>query len=77
MLSPKALDITRQMFELKHVELDWLGNINHYREFHRNGFPSVTATVSRDFELQEFDFYVDYVVQLANNVLAATRATAA
>ena len=77
MLSPKALDITRQMFGLKHVELDWLGNINHYREVHRNGFPSVTATVSRDFELQEFDFYVDYVVQLANNVLAATRATAA
>ena len=75
MRSRKALDITRQMFELKHVELDWLGNINHYREFHRQGFPSVKATVSRDFDLKEFDFYVDYVVQLANNVLAAARTT--
>lgn len=70
MLSPKALDITRQMFKLKHVELDWLGNINSYREFHRQGIPSVKATVSRDFDLQEFDFYVDYVVKLVNDVLA-------
>jgi hypothetical protein len=70
MLSPKALDITRKMFELKHVELDWLSNINNYREFHRQGFPSVQATVRRDFDLQEFDFYVDYVVKLANMVLA-------
>lgn len=75
MLSPKALDITRQMFELKHVELAWLSNINSYREFHRQGFPSVKATVSRDFDLQEFDFYVDYVVKLANNVLAEVLAT--
>ena len=77
MLSPKALDITRQMFALKHVELDWLGNINNYREFHRQGFLSVKATVSRDFDLQEFDFYVNYVVKLANDVLAAARETAA
>jgi hypothetical protein len=77
MLSPKALNITRQMFELKHVELDWLGNINNYREFHRQGFPSVRATVSREFDLQEFDFYVDYVVKLANDVLAEARATPA
>ncbi|MDP9606207.1 UNVERIFIED_ORG: hypothetical protein J2W38_006027 [Variovorax paradoxus] len=77
MLSPKALDITRQMFKLKHVDLDWLGNINSYREFHRQGFPSVKATVSRDFDLQEFDFYVDYVVKLANDVLAKARAAPA
>jgi hypothetical protein len=76
MLSPKALDITRKMFALKHVELDWLANIDNYREFHRQGFPSVQATVSRDFPLQEFDFYVDYVVKLANDVLAAARAAA-
>lgn len=74
MLSPKALDMTREMFALKHVELDWLANIDNYREFHRQGFPSVQATVSRSFDLQEFDFYVNYVVKLANDVLAAARA---
>lgn len=77
MLSSKALDITRKMFALKHVELDWLANIDNYREFHRQGFPSVKDTVSRDFDLHEFDFYVDYVVKLANEVLAAVRATPA
>jgi Nucleotidyl transferase AbiEii toxin, Type IV TA system len=74
-LSPKALDITRQMFALKHVELEWLGNIGNYREFHRQGFQSVIDTVSRDFDLQAFDFYVDYVVKLANEVLVASRLT--
>lgn len=73
MLSPKALTITRQMFELKHVELEWLNNINNYREFHRQGFQAVRDTVSRSFDLQAFDFYVDYVVKLANEVLAAIR----
>lgn len=77
MLSPKAVDITRKMFALKHVQLDWLANIDNYREFHRQGFPSVKDTVSRDFDLREFDFYVDYVVMLANEVLAAIRATPA
>ncbi|HVL09358.1 MAG TPA: nucleotidyl transferase AbiEii/AbiGii toxin family protein [Burkholderiaceae bacterium] len=74
LLTPKALDITRQMFELKHVELEWLGIINNYREFHRQGFQAVQATVSRGFDLREFDFYVDYVVKLASDVLAALRA---
>lgn len=77
MFSSKALDMTRQMFELKRVDLAWLGNINNYREFHRQGFPSVKATVGRDFALQEFDFYVDYVVKLANDVLIKLRATSA
>jgi hypothetical protein len=62
------------MFELKHVELSWLGNIDNYREFHRQGFPSVKATVSRDFDLKAFDFYVDYVVKLADDVLAEANA---
>jgi len=73
MVSAKATDITRQMFTLKHVELEWLANIERYREFHRQGFQSVIDTVSRDFDLQPFDFYADYVVQLANAVLTACR----
>lgn len=77
MLSPKALDITRQMFALKHVELSWLGNINNYREFHRQGFSSVKDTVHKSFELQEFDFYVNYVVKLANDVLTKVDTTPA
>jgi hypothetical protein len=69
--SPKAIDMIREMFKLKRVELSWLGNIEKYREFHRQGFPSVQATVSPGFELQSFDFYFDYVTALAKHVMEA------
>lgn len=71
LLAPKALEMTREMFRLKRVELAWLGNIEKYREFHRQGFPSVQATVAPGFELQSFDFYFDYVTLLARQVLEA------
>lgn len=70
--APKAVEMTREMFALKHVPLDFLGQIGAQREFHRQGFPSVQATVAPGFELQSFDFYFDYVVDLATRVLAAT-----
>jgi hypothetical protein len=42
-----------------------------YRDFHRQGFPAVQATVSPGFDLKTFDFYFDYVAALAQRVLAA------
>ncbi len=33
------------MFKLKHVELEWLVNLEKYREFRRQGFDAVKATV--------------------------------
>ena len=70
LVAPKAVDMTREMFALKHVPLAFLGQIEKYREFHRQGFPAVQATVGPGFELQPFDFYFDYVVALAAHVLA-------
>ena len=71
LIAPKAIDMTREMFALKHVPLEFLGQIGEQREFHRQGFPSVQATVAPGFKLQSFDFYFDYVVELATRVLAA------
>lgn len=70
----KALDMLLKMFELKHVPFEWLGKIAESREFHRQDFPAVQATVSTDIELMPFDVYFDYVVQLAGSVLAAQKA---
>jgi hypothetical protein len=70
--SAKAVDMTREMFRLKRVELAWLGNFEKYREFHRQGFVAVKATVSPGVELREFDFYFDFVAALAAKVLGAT-----
>ena len=72
--APKAVDITREMFALKHVPLAFLVQIEKYRELHRQGFPSVQATVAPSFDLQPFDLYFDYVVALAARVLAAAEA---
>jgi hypothetical protein len=69
--APKAIDMTCEMSALKHVPLEFLGQIQAQREFHRQGFPSVQATVAPGFELQSFNFYFDYVVDLATRVLAA------
>jgi hypothetical protein len=76
LVSPKAIDMTREMFKLKRVDLAWLDLIEKYREFHRQGFPAVQATVSPNFALREFDFYFDYVVALAAKVSAASRTAA-
>lgn len=67
----KAIDMTREMFALKRVPLEFLGQIGEQREFHLQGFQSVQATVAPGVELQKFDFYFDYVVNLATRVLAA------
>jgi hypothetical protein len=74
LLAPKAIDMTREMFRLKHVELEWLGNIEKYRDFHRQGYPAVQATVDPKLQLKAYDFYVAYVVALAGQVLATSQA---
>lgn len=77
MVSPKAVEITREMFRLKRVDEAWLGNIEKYREFHRQGWPAVQDTVAPNFDLAGFDAYFDYVVALAGRMLGAIRAAEA
>jgi hypothetical protein len=74
LVSTKAVNMTRAMFKLKRVELAWLGNIEKYREFHRAGFTAVQDTVSPGVEIKSFDFYFDYVVDLARRVMEAASA---
>jgi predicted nucleotidyltransferase component of viral defense system len=54
------LELMRQIFPAKEVPLRLLGLTEKYREFHRQDWPSVEATVGR--ELKPFDFYFDYVL---------------
>lgn len=77
LISPKAIEMIREMFRLKRVQLGWLANMEKYREFHRQGFAAVQATVSPGFELQSFDFYFDYTSALAKQVMSAEAAAEA
>jgi nucleotidyltransferase AbiEii toxin of type IV toxin-antitoxin system len=64
--SPDNLELTRQIFGAKEVPLRFLKKISGQREFHRPDWDSV-RTVTRS-GLEEFDYYFDFVVAIANSM---------
>ncbi|TAH60080.1 MAG: nucleotidyl transferase AbiEii/AbiGii toxin family protein [Gottschalkiaceae bacterium] len=58
-----------EIFSLKKVPLDFLINIEEYREFHREEYAAVKDTVSPDVKIESFDFYFDYTLKLAHNLV--------
>lgn len=58
--APDNLELVRQIFAAKEVPIELMGQMEKYREFHRQDWPSVEATVGQ--ELKPFDFYFDYVL---------------
>jgi len=60
------LELIRNIFAAKAVNLRLALIIEKYREFHRQDWPSVELTVSG--ELKTFDFYFDYVISLVNSL---------
>ena len=57
-------ELLAQVFAAKRVRLSLLGEIGKYREFHRTNYNAVAATVKAGVILREFDFYVDFVLNL-------------
>lgn len=51
-----------KVFQKKRAPVSLLNSIQDTFEFHSAGFESVRDTVMPDFDLQEFDFYFQYVV---------------
>lgn len=58
--SLENLELIRNIFAAKYVDLSLLPLISQHREFHRQDWPSVEITVSGD--LEDFDFYYDFVL---------------
>jgi hypothetical protein len=56
-------ELVRKVFEQKRVPMHLIGSISDYREDHRLGFVGVRDTVSMDQLLEDFDFYVDFLVR--------------
>jgi hypothetical protein len=54
-------DLVRQTFAVKKVPVKLLSQIPVMRNFHEIGFQTVRDTVYPHFDLQDFDFYFDYV----------------
>lgn len=69
--SADNLRILKSVFAAKGVPYGFLSKIPEYRELHRQDFASVEGTVRADVELETFDFYFKYVVELAHSLLEA------
>lgn len=50
-------------FTAKRVPLRLIGRISSEREFHREDFASVKDTVDASYQLRDFDFYVDFLIE--------------
>jgi len=52
-----------KVFQKKRVPISLLASIRSTFEFHAAGYDNVRDTAMPDFDLQEFDFYFEYVVK--------------
>jgi len=64
--SAENLELTRQMFAAKEVQLQLLENLESFREFHRPDWESVRTSTKAD--LKEFNYYFDFVVNIVNSM---------
>jgi hypothetical protein len=51
-----------EIFAAKRVPLNLISKIRDTKEFHREDFIAVRATVGRSSNLESFDYYFDYIV---------------
>lgn len=56
------------IFAAKRVPMSLIDRIEAYREFHRPDFAAVQATVKAGVRLESFDFYFDFVLDLAKRL---------
>jgi hypothetical protein len=63
--SASQRELLANVFAAKRVPLTLLGQIQEHRDFHRLDWLAVEASVSPGVELQPFDFYFDFVANLA------------
>lgn len=61
-------EILVEMFKAKKVPLEFLNKIKDQRDFHKNDFVSVLATVKPGQQLHDFDFYFENVVSLVEKL---------
>ena len=62
----KFNQILTDMFAVKKVPLSFLGKIVDYRDFHRQDFPAVQATMTAGSDAQDFDSYFDFTLDLVD-----------
>jgi predicted nucleotidyltransferase component of viral defense system len=67
--TPENIELVRNIFAAKSVPLSLIRNIKNTRDYHVIDWPAVEQSVSG--ELKDFDFYFDFVAELAEQLQAA------
>lgn len=67
-LSESNVDLLRAVFAAKKVPLSLLNKLVEYRDFHRADWPGVLVTVRPGQQVQNFDFYFDFVLSLISKL---------
>jgi len=62
------VELCKHIFDAKKVPLNSIKHIHEQREFHRQSWDSVISTVDQKENLKDFDFYVDFVLDLFNHL---------
>ncbi len=62
--SDENLKLIESIFEAKRVPLKLIGDISEFREVHRSDFDSVKNTIKIGMEIEEFDFYFDFLIDM-------------
>lgn len=62
------IELVRNIFAAKSVPLSLIGNIKNTRDYHSVDWPAVEQSVTG--ELKDFDFYFDFVAELAERLQA-------
>ena len=71
MTTPEHLYLLHRTFAAKKVTLHLLEKIHKTADFHRTSWPSIQDTVLPSHDLQPFETYFDFVVELARRLTAA------
>ena len=66
--SQDNIRLLKRIFKQKEVDSSLMNKIAEHREFHRQDYFAVKDAVKPDFELKDFDFYFDYVVEKCNEL---------
>jgi len=66
--SKENILMVKEMFKVKKVPLSLLKNLRKDFEFHLIDFPSVKDTVKPDYDLKDFEYYFEYVLDIFENI---------
>jgi predicted nucleotidyltransferase component of viral defense system len=65
---PEMRRLVVRIFGAKRVPLTLLSRLSESRDFHKQGFDALRDTVPPDAEVQDFDFYFDFLLQLVSDL---------